>query len=129
MDLCHFLISIERLRLLAQAKSEYGFESIRKEKELFATEGKKVLNEKLRSILETHDTLVVLDYSDLGKLAGMSFTPFGVIKISENQTIYDMVPLLVRFSNKAEFKFTRVIPVLVDKASKEMKFVVKTEPS
>ncbi len=119
----------ERLRLLAQAKSEYGFESIRKEKELFETEGKKVLNEKLRSILETHDTLVVLDYSELGKLAGMSFTPFGVIKISENQTIYDMVPLLVRFSNKAEFKFTRVIPVLVDKASKEMKFVVKTEPS
>jgi hypothetical protein len=119
----------ERLRLIAQAKSEYGFETIRKEKELFEAEGKKVLNEKLRSILETHDTLVVLDYSDMGKLAGLSFTPFGVTKISESQIIYDMAPLLGRFSNKAEFKFARVIPVLVDKASKEMKFVVKTDAS
>ena len=40
-----------------------------------------------------------------------------------------MVPLAGRFANKAEFRFAKVIPVLVDKAAKQMKFVVKTKPS
>jgi hypothetical protein len=122
------LSASEQASLVSQAKNEYGYEALFKEKRQFAEEGRKVLDEKLRNILETRDTLVVLDYSDLGGIAGMAFTPFGVTKVAENLTIYDMVPLAGRFPNKAEFRFAKVIPVLVDKAAKQMKFVVKTKP-
>jgi hypothetical protein len=119
----------ERARLVAQARTEYGFEAIRKEKTQFETEGRVLLAEKLKSILETRDTLVVLNYADAGGLAGVSFTPFGVIKVSDNLVIYDLMPLSGKFANKAEFKFARVIPVLVDKGSQELKFSVKTDAS
>jgi hypothetical protein len=119
----------EQASLVSQAKNEYGYEALFKEKRQFEEEGRKVLDEKLRNILETRDTLVVLDYSDLGGIAGMAFTPFGVTKVAENLTIYDMVPLAARFANKAELHFAKVIPVLVDKAAKQMKFVVQTKPS
>jgi hypothetical protein len=123
------LTAAERSTLVSQARNEYGYEALIKEKRRFEEEGRKVLGEKLREIIETRETLVVLDYSDPGGIAGMSFTPFGVTKVAENLTIYDMVPLAGRFANKAEFRFAEVIPVLVDKAAKQMKFVVKTKPS
>ena len=69
------------------------------------------------------------DAGDLRGIAGMAFTPFGVSKVAESLTIYDMVPLAARFANKSELRFTKVIPVLVDKAAKQMKFVVQTKPS
>ena len=119
----------ERAALISQAKSEYGYETLFKEKRLFEEEGRKVLRDKLKSILDTEETLVVLDYSGPGGIAGMAFTPFGVTKVAENLTIYDMVPLAGRFTNKAEFRFAKVIPVLIDKAAKQMKFVVKTKTS
>ena len=115
--------------LVLQARDEYGFEALIREKRQFEEEGRGVLREKLKSILETPDTLVVLDYSGPGGIAGMAFTPFGVTKVAENQTIYDMVPLAGRFTNKAEFRFAKVIPVLIDKVAKRMTFVVKTKPS
>jgi len=123
------LSASEQASLVSQARNEYGYDALVKEKRQFEEEGRKVLGDKLRNILETRDTLVVLDYSDLGRIAGMSFTPFGVTKVAENLTIYDMVPLAGRFANKAEFRFAKVIPVLVDKAAKQMKFVVQTKPS
>jgi hypothetical protein len=124
-----FLTEPERAALVSRAKAEYGYEALVAEKRRFAEEGGKFLAEKLTSILETRDTLVVIDYSDLGGITGMSFTPFGVSKVAEGLTIYDMVPLMARFANRAELHLTKIIPVLVDKAAKQMKFVVATKPS
>jgi len=123
------LTAAEQASLVSQAKNEYGYETLSKKKRQFEEEGRRVLSDKLKSILETGDTLVVLDYSDSGVIAGLAFTPFGVSKVAENLTIYDMVPLSGRFTNKAEFRFAKVIPVLIDKAAKQMKFVVKTKTS
>lgn len=123
------LTAAEQASLVSQAKNEYGYETLSKEKRQFEEEGRRVLSDKLKSILETRDTLVVLDYSDPGGIAGMAFTPFGVTKVAENLAIYDMVPLAGRFTNKAEFRFAKVIPVLIDKVVKQMKFVVKTKTS
>lgn len=119
----------ERSSLIARAKSEYAFEDLKKEKIQFENEGRKVLDGQLKSILETKDTLVVIDYSELGGIAGMAFTPFGVTRISDNQIIYGMVPVAVKFKGKGEFKFSQVVPVLIDKSKKEMSFAVKTDPA
>lgn len=119
----------ERSHLVSKAKEEYDYESIEKEKKQFEEEGRKVLTEKLKNILETKDNLVTIDYSEIGNRLGLSFTPFGVTKIGENSAIYDMAPLIVEFENQATFKFNRVIPVFVDRANKELKFSVKTDIS
>lgn len=119
----------ERSRLVGRAKSEYAFEGLKKDKLQFETEGRKALNDKLKSILETKDTLVVVDYSELGGLAGLSFTPFGVTRVSESQVIYDLVPLAGKFKGRGEFKFSRVVPLLIDKGRKEMCFAVAADPS
>jgi hypothetical protein len=119
----------ESAGLVSRAKSEYGYEGIYGEKRRFEEEGRRVLSDKLKSILETRETLVVLDYSGSGGIAGMAFTPFGVTKLAEGLVLYDMVPLAGRFKNGAEFRFAKVIPVLIDKAARQMKFIVKTKAS
>ena len=116
----------ERLRLVARAKSEYGFEDLRKDKAKFEVEGRQALTDKLRGILGTKETLVVVDYSELGEIAWIAFTPFGVTKVAENLIIYDLIPISVKFKGSGEFKCHRAIAVLVDKAKKSLSFAVKT---
>jgi len=118
----------ERSRLVARARSEYAIEDMRKEKAVFENEGRRFLAEALKGIQETKDTLVIIDYSELGGFAGLAFTPFGVTKISDSQIIYGMVPLAGKFKGQGEFKFSRAVPVLIDKGKKEMRFAVKTDP-
>ena len=122
------LTDAEQAGLVTRAKNEYGYEALSAEKRRFEEEGRAFLKARLSDILDTSDTLVILDYSGPGRIAGMSFTPFGVTKLAEGLVLYDMVPLAGRFANGAGFGFTRVVPVLVDKAAKQMKFVVKTKP-
>jgi hypothetical protein len=123
------LTSAERASLVSRGRNEYGYEALSGEKRRFEEEGRRVLSERLKNILETRDTLVVLDYSGPGGIAGMAFTPFGVSKLAENLVLYDLIPLAGRFTDNAEFRFAKVIPVLVDKSAKQMKFVVKTKAS
>ena len=123
------LSAAEQASLVARARTEYGYEALAAEKREFEEEGRRALGDKLKSILETRDTLVVIDYSGPGGIAGMSFTPFGVTKLAENLVLYDMVPLAGRFTDSSEFRFARVIPVLIDKAARQMKFAVKTKAS
>ncbi len=119
----------EAARLAAQAKKDYDFPALEKEKVEFKFEGEKVLAEKVAGILETKKTLVVIDYAAQEKIAGLAFTPFGVTRVGADRVIYDLVPLAGKFAGGCEFKFARVSPVLVDKAKKEMSFAVKTAPA
>jgi len=123
------LTAAERASLVARARTECGSDALSAEKRRFEQEGRAVLNDQLKGILETRDTLVVIDYSGPGGIAGMAFTPFGVTKLAEDLVLYDMVPLAGRFTDKSEFRFARVIPVLIDKAARQMKFAVKTKAS
>ena len=119
----------EAARLAARARKEYDYAAIESAKAKFKAEGEKVLTEKVAGILETKDTLVAIDYAAQEKIAGMAFTPFGVTRVGTDRVIYELVPLMGKFAGGCEFKFAQVIPVLVDKAKKEMSFVVKTAPA
>jgi len=119
----------ERFQLIVKTKNEYNYERIKREKKHFEKEGREVLTEKLKNILETKDNLVSINFSEIGNQLELSFTPFGVTKIGEDSAIYDMIPLMGQFENKAKFKFYKVIPVIVDKGRKELKFAVKTDIS
>lgn len=119
------LTDAERASLAARAREEYGYRALLEDKTRFENEGRNALSDKVKAILETPDTLVIIDYSGPGGIAGMAFTPFGVTKVAESQAIYDMVPLRGRFADGSEFGFKKVVPVLVDKAVQRMSFAIR----
>jgi len=109
---------------LERAKTEYGFADLLAAKEVFQTEGVAFIQSKMDAILKTDKTLVVLDYSGF-EIAGMGYTPFGVTRVDEDRTIYDMVPLQVLFGQDKLLALKEVRPVLVDTGNKTVSFVTE----
>ena len=78
-------------------------------------EGERVAREKCEAILNGEGTLLLLDHSALtGMSAAFSFTPFGITRVDENRTIYEMVPIGVRIGQGNVVRQTRAVPLLHD---------------
>ncbi|OGC77168.1 MAG: hypothetical protein A2Z27_00555 [candidate division Zixibacteria bacterium RBG_16_50_21] len=114
---------------LEKAESEYNYDSIYSDRLQFEQEGKKAIEEKLASILNTSQTLVKIYYGELTDKIGIAYTPFGVTQVSKRSAIYDMVPIKVRFNEGIELEMKRVIPVLIDREKKMIAFAVATPAS
>lgn len=115
----------EKKRYLKRAKTEYNYEQVFQDKLKFEQEGKSVISDKVNSILNTDNTLVTISYNNY-EIAGMSYTPFGVIQVDKSTSIYDMVPIQIFFDNGAKLISKRVIPILIDKKEKNVIFVINT---
>lgn len=113
-------------RMVSQAKADFGYDSIYSNRQTFEAEGRRIVQEKLRSILETRQTLVVIDYSETGDLRGMGYTPFGVTAVDDHTAIYDLTPIAVGFANRAVLRMKSVIPVVVDRRSRTVTFAIPT---
>jgi len=113
-------------QLLTRAKLEYNYDEAYQDKLQFEQEGKKKIEEKLASIVNTNQTLVKVLYAGFTEKLGIAYTPFGVTQVSEKSAIYDMVPIKIRFKEGVELQFRQVIPVLVDKENKMIEFAVPT---
>jgi hypothetical protein len=115
---------------LDKAKAEYHYDEAYSNKVEFETEGKKIINEKIESIMKTDKTLVKISYSNLTQSARVvRYTPFGVTQISKNSAIYDMIPILVYFKKDCKIDFKQAIPVIVDQDRKQIIFSSATPPS
>ena len=111
---------------LEQAKLEYNYDDIYNDKLKFETEGKKLIQEKVDNIMSSVDkTLVVLDYSDY-RIRGLNHTPFGITKINDDSTIYDMVPIGVHFDKDSKLISKLTFPVLIDSKEKKLYFSIDT---
>jgi hypothetical protein len=123
-------LSTEELKqYLVRAKSEYNYEDAYESKLQFEQEGKKRIQDKLDSLLNTENTLVKILYGGFTEKIGIAYTPFGVTPVSDKSAIYEMVPIKVRFKEGVELKFKQAIPVLVDKEKKEITFAIPTPAS
>jgi hypothetical protein len=111
---------------LVRTKLEYKYDEAYESKLRFEQEGKKKIQEKLASIVNTDQTLVKILYGGFAEKISMAYTPFGVTQVSEKSAIYDMVPIKVRFREGVELQFKQVIPVLIDREKKEITFAVST---
>lgn len=115
---------------LKQARSAYNYPEAYRSKVEFEQEGKKKIEEKLKSILNTDQTLVKILYGGLvEKLGGIGYTPFGVTQVTEKSAIYDMVPIQVLFRKGVELQMKEVIPVLIDREKMMIAFAVPTSIS
>jgi hypothetical protein len=116
-------------RHLSHAKQEYKYEEALAEKLKFEQEGKKKIQEKLDALLHSDQTLVRIVYGGFTDQIGISFSPFGVTWISETSAIYDMVPIKVVLKGGVALQLKKIIPVLIDKAKKEILFTVASPAS
>ena len=100
---------------LEEVMAEPGCDQLVAAKTKLREEGERVAREKCEAILNGEGTLLLLDHSALtGMSAAFSFTPFGITRVDENRTIYEMVPIGVRIGQGNVVRQTRAVPLLHD---------------
>jgi hypothetical protein len=119
----------QRARLVAQSKAEYGYDSIFVNRQALEAEGRRLIQQRVDSILGTSKTLVTISYAPVGEKIGMGYTPFGVTAVTDHSAIYDLVPVAVRFANKVVLRMKSVVPLLVDRGARTVTFAVEAPPS
>ena len=123
-------LSAERsAALVAQAKAEYGYDSIFVNRQAFEREGRRLIQQRVDAILNSSGTLVSIDYSAAGEINGMSYTPFGVTAVDAHTAIYDLVPIAIRFGNRVVLRMKSVVPLLIDRQAKTVTFAVASAPA
>jgi hypothetical protein len=119
----------ELKRYLDLAKEEYNYKEAYRIKLEFEKEGKRKIEEKVASILNTEKTLVKIFYGGMTEKAIVArYTPFGVTQVSKQSAIYEMVPSLIIFKKGVMLDFKQAIPVLVDQEKQQIIFSVDTSP-
>ena len=115
---------------LQSAKKDYNYEKALADKQQFQKEGEIYAQNKANQILKTDKTLIRITYSGFAERASLSrFTPFGITKVSQNMSIYDLVPVLINFRDGVKLDMRKVYPVIIDKEKKQVLFAINTAPS
>lgn len=116
-------------KYLALAESEYHYEDALANKKEFEKEGRQKIEEKVKSILNTEKTLVIISYKDLNREAMIArYTPFGITQVSSRSAIYDLVPVLIVFKKGCKLDFKSIVPVIMDEEKQQIIFAVETPP-
>lgn len=123
------LSAAQRDAYVRQAKTRYGYDSLFANRQAFAAEGRRFIEQRVDSILGTSKTLVTISYAAAGERLGMAYTPFGVTAVNDHAAIYDLVPVSVRFANKVLLRMKTVVPLLVDRSERTITFAVESPPS
>jgi len=119
----------QREASVSQAKARYGYDTLFANRQAFAAEGRRFIQQKVDSILGTSKTLVTISYAAAGEKIGMGYTPFGVTAVTDHSAIYDLVPVAVRFANKVVLRMKAIVPLLVDRGERTVTFAVAAPPS
>ena len=109
------------------AKSEYNYDNIYQEKLTFEAEGKEVYKEKVDAIMKTENTLVVIDYNG-HQITGLNYTPFGITKVGDHSTIYELVQVGIYFDEVPELISKTPFPLMVNTDEQKIYFSVITSP-
>lgn len=117
------------LRLLAEAKAAYGFDTILVNREALEAEGRRAIRERADEILKTTRTLVTVSYAGAGDITALRYTPFGATGVDDHTTIYETVPFAVRFTNKSVLTLKQAQPVIVDRQARTITFAVSSAPA
>jgi hypothetical protein len=111
---------------LSAARSAPSYRSLVRTKEELEAEGKKRIETLLAEICERTEGSVTIDYTELKvSKVGIAYTPFGVVGVDADQTIYRMVPVRARVQPGYGFKQTEAAPVLHDRKQKTFRMPLR----
>jgi len=88
-----------------------------------AARGRARIDTVLARIEHGPGTGIIVDYGALETpRVGLAFTPFGIMVVDSNRTIYTQVPIRARFPDGSDLAQTQPLPLLHDKAAKLIRF-------
>ncbi len=124
-------LSPEQLQQYLQAaKRGYNYDKAYADKLQFEKDGLAYAQHKADKILKTEKTVVRISYDGFADKAFLyRFTPFGITRVNQYQSIYDLVPILIGFKDGVELDMKQPYPVLMDKEKKQVLFAVNISPS
>lgn len=105
---------------LAALQAEPGYAPLVERKTQLQQEGAKATDALVQAIQTGPHTTVVIDYAALGDLRiGMSYTPFGVLRVDDHRTIYRLVPISAHIGT-CKLRQTTDMPLLHDRAARKL---------
>ncbi|HTQ08802.1 MAG TPA: hypothetical protein VMI31_01905 [Fimbriimonadaceae bacterium] len=112
---------------LAEVKAGPRFAQLMSEKTQLARDGEAYVASQV-SAFDRSPGELVLDYSELEKpRVGFGFTPFGILRVDENRTIYRLLPIR-GIVNGLNFTEDGPRPVMQDTKAKAIHFQLTTAP-
>lgn len=108
----------------AEVTATPRFTELRENKERLAMDGQAYVEKEVAE-LEKAPAQLVIDYSGLAKpRLGLGYTPFGILRIDENRTLYRLLPIRGDL-NGMTFAEDSNRPVLQDRSRKQMTFTLR----
>jgi len=103
---------------LASVRAQPGYAELAAQKVQLEQEGEAATRKLVREIEAGPNSAIVVDYSALGEVrAELSFTPFGILRVDDNRTIYRLIPVTARIG-ATTLRQTAASPLLQDRAGK-----------
>jgi hypothetical protein len=109
---------LEAARKAVRARPDYA--ALVEQKSKLEADGKEAVRKAVADIEGGASTKLVLDYSALGKeRPGFSFTPFGILRVDDDRTIFRLIPISGKLG-KTTFRQTSAAPLLQNRALKRL---------
>lgn len=108
---------------LEESRSEPDYEALVAAKRRLAQQGRARIDTMLTQIERGTGTGVIVEYGTLDTpRVALAFTPFGIIGVDSNRTIYTQVPIRARFPDGSEIVQTEATPLLHDRNGRMIRF-------
>jgi hypothetical protein len=99
------------------------YDAIVAEKTTLYDDGQRWTASELASIEQSPTTSIVFDYSSVSETkVAMSFTPFGIVAVDNERTIFRLVPISAKIGDGTRFQQTRPAPVLQNRQTHRFTF-------
>jgi hypothetical protein len=113
-----------------EARREGDYEALVAVKRQLAQEGRAKIDSLRTEIEHGEGTGIIVEYGALETpRVGLGFTPFGVIVVDEDRTIYTQVPIQASFPDGSKIAQTEPRPLLHDKTGRLIRFRLSRELS
>jgi hypothetical protein len=115
---------------LEASRSAPDYEALVAAKRRLAQQGLARIDTMLTQIERGTGTGVIVEYGALDTpRVALAFTPFGIIGVDSNRTIYTQVPIRARFPDGSEIVQTEATPLLHDRNGRLIRFRLSRELS
>jgi hypothetical protein len=107
---------------LRAARARPGYAALVRSKTQLQRDGEAATAQLVREIERGPHTALVIDYAALPKeRPDLAFTPFGILRVDDDRTIYRLVPISARVGGLS-LRQTAAVPLLHDRAARRLVF-------
>lgn len=119
----------ERPVLAGEAERDYSYPALLAAKQRLERDGRANALDRVAAILDGPGTLVTVSYAARDARFSIGFSPFGITQVDSLSTLYDMVPIDIRFAPGVTLVMKEVLPVLIDRRQRTVSFALPESTS